>query len=204
MEYYEMRLGDLQDKVSKLKLKTENMAKENDILVKAQTKFNLDKQDIVEFLNIKVFEHEKLLGQFEHKCYVLEEENSLLEPNSKAELENLKTTTAKAMENLSQKCTKYKLELLELTLFTEQKAALEQELVNAKTLLEKKELDFKDTIHSLERKVLQDKNRMKREMLQKLNEAVASFRRVADQQMAEADTCINNRRQNEPSGKIWQ
>jgi hypothetical protein len=89
------------------------------------------------------------------------------------------------MENLSQKCTKYKLELLELTLFTEQKAALEQELVNAKTLLEKKELDFKDTIHSLERKVLQDKNRMKREMLQKLNEAVASFRRVADQQMAE-------------------
>jgi hypothetical protein len=111
-----------------------------------------------------------LLGQFEHKCDVLEEEKSLLEANSKAELENLKTTTAKAMENLSQKCTKYKLELLELTLFTEQKAALEQELVNAKTLLEKKELDFKDTIHSLERKVLQDKNRMKREMLQKLNE----------------------------------
>lgn len=37
----------------------------------------------------------------------------------------------------------------------------------------------------MERKILQDKNNMKKEMLQKVNEAVANFRRVADQQMAE-------------------
>jgi hypothetical protein len=61
---------------------------------------------------------------------------------------------------------------------------MENQLKYSKNLREKKEVEFKETINNLERKVLHDKNRMKREMLQKLNEAVASFRRVADQQMA--------------------
>ena len=46
---------------------------------------------------------------------------------------------------------------------------------------------------------------MKREMLQKVNEAVANFRRVADQQMAEVryirDIFKSTRLQNEPLGK---
>jgi molecular chaperone DnaK (HSP70) len=79
---------------------------------------------------------------------------------------------------------RYNLELSELNSFTEKKAEMENQLKYSKNLREKKEVEFKETINNLERKVLHDKNRMKREMLQKLNEAVASFRRVADQQMA--------------------
>ena len=58
-------------------------------------------------------------------------------------------------------------------------------VVELKQLLEQREREYKNNIHDLERKVLQDKNQMKKEMLHKVNEAVANFRRVADQQMAE-------------------
>jgi hypothetical protein len=45
---------------------------------------------------------------------------------------------------------------------------------------------------------------MKREMLQKVNEAVANFRKVADQQMAEVISWVLTLRlQKEPSAKIW-
>lgn len=100
---------------------------------------------------------------------------------------------------------------------------MEHQIKHLNALLEQKEREYKDIIHTMERKILQDKNLMKKEMLQKVNEAVANFRRVADQQMAEVrenervGTCPFNfsfhahslyfpptRPQKEPFVKIWQ
>ncbi|KAI8909707.1 hypothetical protein EDD86DRAFT_206108 [Gorgonomyces haynaldii] len=185
IEYYELRHKEMTEKLDKLKLKVEWVTKENEMLTKAQTKFNHDKQDIVEFLNIKVGEHEKMISHLEIKCHTLEDEKKLLEGKVKMEIDAAKGLIKQDMDLLQAQCNRYKSELSELTEFSKKKEELEGQLRQYKLLLEKKEQEYKDTVHTLERKVLQDKNRMKREMLQKLNEAVASFRRVADQQMAE-------------------
>ena len=121
----------------------------------------------------------------ENKCHALEEEKRGLENKSKQEIEGFKDKVRDEMDSLQLQCAKTKGELNALHDFTVKKDDMEQQLRHYKQLLEKKELEYRDTIHNLERKVLQDKNRMKREMLQKLNEAVANFRRVADKQMAE-------------------
>lgn len=104
------------------------------------------------------------------KCRQLEEEKVQIEEQAKTETENLRNTTKIEMDQLAFQCQKYKYELSQLNEFTEKKGEIEQQLNSAKNLLERKEFEFKETIHNLERKVLQDKNRMKREMLQKLNE----------------------------------
>ena len=62
---------------------------------------------------------------------------------------------------------------------------MESKINSLEDQLKKKESDHRSHIHNLERKILQDKNQLKKEMVQKVNEAVANFRRVADQQMAE-------------------
>jgi len=56
--------------------------------------------------------------------------------------------------------------------------------------LVKKDEEFQDSLRSIEKKVFQDKTQLKKEMLQKVNEAVSNFRKVADQQMAEVINSI--------------
>ncbi|EGF78330.1 hypothetical protein BATDEDRAFT_26925 [Batrachochytrium dendrobatidis JAM81] len=185
LEYFEAKVRDLTEKNARVKLKCEELIRENEISANAQTKFNHDKQDIVEFLNIKVSEHEKMISVLESKAHQLEKEKQDYEIRTKSEMSSLKSAMQSELETMQTQCTKYKAELSELTAFSAKKKDLELQVIHYKTLLEKKECEYRDTIHNIERKVLQDKNQMKREMLQKVNEAVANFRRVADQQMAE-------------------
>ncbi|KAJ3048156.1 hypothetical protein HK097_010818 [Rhizophlyctis rosea] len=161
------------------------LARENDALGKAQAKFTHDKQDIVEFLNIKVGEHEKQITTLEETVRRLELEKTQLEQRGKTELDNAMRDAQKEMEGVQAQFGKAKAELADLKKFAEDKVRMERELQDLKDQLKAKERDYKETIYGMERKVLHDKNQMKKEMLSKVNEAVASFRRVADQQMAE-------------------
>jgi hypothetical protein len=52
-------------------------------------------------------------------------------------------------------------------------------------MLEDKDKEFKETVHDLERKTIQDKSLLRKEMLSKVNEVVTGFRNLSDQQMAE-------------------
>ncbi|KAJ3287591.1 hypothetical protein HK104_008523 [Borealophlyctis nickersoniae] len=185
MEIYEAKVRDLTEKLHRLKTKCDTLARENDSLGKAQAKFSHDKQDIVEFLNIKVGEHEKQIGSLEEKVRQLEEEKKEVENRGKMELEAAMREAKKENGALQSQCAKYKAELADLNAFAGRKDEMEQQLKSLRQELDAKQKEYKDTIHTMERKVLQDKHQMKKEMLQKVNEAVASFRRVADQQMAE-------------------
>jgi DNA repair exonuclease SbcCD ATPase subunit len=147
--------------------------------------FNQDKQDIVEYLTIKVNENEKAINSWEAKYHQLVQDKRLSEAKLSNDNEMCKKQLNSDLDNLQVQCIKYKSKLDELEHFANNKSEIEKQVSEYKTLLEKKEVEYRETIHGLERKVLQDKNRMKREMLQKLNEAVANFRKVADQQMAE-------------------
>ncbi|KAI9209794.1 uncharacterized protein BJ171DRAFT_485041 [Polychytrium aggregatum] len=185
LEIYEMKIQDYQDKLMRCKQKCDQLIQENDSLAKAQSKFTHDKQDIVEFLNIKVQEHEKQITVLEQRIVSLDDEKKDIKLKAAAELDSLSQNFKVDYETLSMTCAKYKQELDQLSDFRSKKADMEQSLVNLQNQLEAKDKKFKDEIQNMERKILQDKNLMKKEMLQKVNEAVASFRRVADQQMAE-------------------
>ncbi|KAI8899901.1 hypothetical protein BC833DRAFT_524113 [Globomyces pollinis-pini] len=185
LEYYQVKVSDLNEKLEKFKLKVENLSKENTTLAKTQAKFYSDKQDIVEFLNIKVGEHEKMISSLESRNRILEDDKKQMDQEYTTKIDQLNKRYQDEIEQLNNQVMKFKTELVELSSFQVQKDEMEEQLKMYKALLERKENEYRETIHNLERKVLQDKSQMKREMLQKVNEAVANFRRVADQQMAE-------------------
>jgi myosin heavy subunit len=126
-----------------------------------------------------------MISNLEQKNKQLDQERRDIESKMKQEYESLQQTSQDEIDHLNAQCIKLKAELSELTYFSKQKVEIEEQLKQLRHLLEKKEKEYTETVHNLERKVLQDKSQMKREMLQKVNEAVANFRRVADQQMAE-------------------
>lgn len=184
-EIYEMKIRDLVEKLARSKEKFDLLLGENDTLAKQQKRTSHDKQDIVEFLNIKVQEHEKHITTLDEKIAQLEQERKEIEQKLLLELDTLSKLSESEKAALSATCAKYKAELDTLADFRAKKDDMELMLITLNRRLELKEKEFKDLVHSMERKVLQDKNQMKKEMLHKVNEAVANFRRVADQQMAE-------------------
>ena len=58
-------------------------------------------------------------------------------------------------------------------------------MANLSKMLEDKDREFKEAVHDMERKSIQDKSLLRKEMLSKVNEVVTSFRNLSDQQMAE-------------------
>ena len=63
-----------------------------------------------------------------------------------------------------------------------------QQIENLELQLVLKEKQYQDTIHAMERKILQDKNQVKKEMIEKVNDVVMNFQKLSDRQMAEVQT----------------
>ncbi|KAJ3261615.1 hypothetical protein HK103_005453 [Boothiomyces macroporosus] len=150
-------VSDLMDKLERMKTKNENLQKENTTLARTQAKFYSDKQDIVEFLNIKVGEHERMIASLENKNRTLDQEKKDLELHYQTLIANVERSSQMELDNLNQQCQKFKAELVELSSFSAQKDDMEEQLKQFKILLEKKENEYRETVHNLERKVLQDK-----------------------------------------------
>ena len=98
-----------------------------------------------------------MISALENKNRALDTEKRDTEAKAKQELDYLQRTSQEEIENLNNQCIKYKSELAELSTFSRQKTEIEEQLKQSKQLLDRKEHDYRDTIHNLERKVLQDK-----------------------------------------------
>jgi hypothetical protein len=185
IQVYEAKTRDLTEQLSRYKNKCQVLLTENSALGNVQSKFSQDRQDIVEFLNIKLQEQEKHATAQEEVIRLLQNDKKELEVGCRVKIEGVVEQSKIEVEQMNIQCAKYKTDLDQLSEFRGRKDDLDKQIRVLNGTLEQKEKEYKDIIHTMERKILQDKNVMKKEMLQKVNEAVANFRRVADQQMAE-------------------
>merc|ERR1711976_790419 len=64
-------------------------------------------------------------------------------------------------------------------------AALEEVKVQKEEKLAKKDADHKEHLYTLEKKAVMDKDRLKKEMILRVNQVAAEFRKVSNKQMAE-------------------
>ncbi|KAG4108603.1 hypothetical protein H8356DRAFT_1021605 [Neocallimastix lanati (nom. inval.)] len=177
---YEAKIQELTKKIEAYKQKNNILLNENSLLGQTQAASSQNKKDIVEFLNVKVVEHEQHITELAEKITKLENEKLMLE-----EIEKLKQEHDMVVENLNFQNTKYKTELDELTQFKINKKKMETEMENLKKTITENEEEYKKTIYNMEKKMLQDKTKLRKEMLQKVNEVVLNFQKVADQQIAE-------------------
>lgn len=75
--------------------------------------------------------------------------------------------------------------LASLEEFRVQKEDLMAKFAKMEEELEKQQKDHKEVIYNLERKAVVDKDRLKKEMVLRLNQVAAEFRKVSNKQMAE-------------------
>lgn len=93
----------------------------------------------------------------ETKNQGMEEEKKTVEEKHALLTNQIRQAFQLENDNLNGQFQKLKGDLVELSSFTSQKDEMSMQLSQIKSLLDKKEIDYRETIHGLERKVLQDK-----------------------------------------------
>lgn len=67
---------------------------------------------------------------------------------------------------------------------------METEMQALKQQIETQEREFKDAVHATERKLIQEKSQIKKEMIQQVNDITTSFRDHSVKEMAEVGRAI--------------
>ncbi|KAJ1513993.1 hypothetical protein HMI56_001371 [Coelomomyces lativittatus] len=121
----------------------------------------------------------------EAKLTALEQEKQQLIKLHQSDMEEKIQNQEQEREQCQLRILKLTNDLNELADFRGRKELMEKEVGAMALELENKEKEFKNELTTMERKHLQDKHALRKEMFGKVTEAVTTFRHAADIQMAE-------------------
>eukprot|EP00126_Sphaerothecum_destruens_P002797 Sdes_comp16219_c0_seq1m5498 len=184
-ELVSIQFKDLVAKLERYQKKCDELRTTNSVLTERIEKETVDHKDIVTYLHAQLDRKEREIqdiqmkmidtqGKFESSKDEYELQISTLTDSSRDKIEGL--------QDENRKITK-KLEALEM--FEKKKEKTEQQIIELESIVEKQKKENLQTIRDMEKKAVQDRDRLKKEMLQKVNEVVSNFRKISDKQMAE-------------------
>ncbi|XP_077140516.1 cilia- and flagella-associated protein 157 [Ranitomeya variabilis] len=184
-EYYQLQIQDLEGRVDRYQKKWDEICAKETFYQAQFEQLTSDKKEIVSFLK-------RMLNQRVDEVADLNDQLSGLQQAKEAEKAAYETQLGQMRHEFQE--TKDKL-MSENMLLAGKLASLEEFRVQKENLMAKfaaleeklrnQEEEHKETMYKLEKKVVLDKDRLKKEMVQKVNTVAAEFRRVSNDQMAE-------------------
>jgi len=142
-----------------------------------------NQEDIFEYLRGEIHNKNNLINELQDKnLTLLEDQERLTQEHERAQQELAdKTMEDKAV--LQQEVAAVRAELRKVETFIKKEAQLEEDLGEKKRLLEEGRQEHATSISDLERKHVQEKDRLKKEMLFKLRETKANLLKMTDNQL---------------------
>eukprot|EP00239_Pterosperma_sp_CCMP1384_P004132 CAMPEP_0197853914 /NCGR_PEP_ID=MMETSP1438-20131217/23662_1 /TAXON_ID=1461541 /ORGANISM="Pterosperma sp., Strain CCMP1384" /LENGTH=510 /DNA_ID=CAMNT_0043468489 /DNA_START=481 /DNA_END=2010 /DNA_ORIENTATION=- len=179
----ELVIGHLKNKLSKYLDKTDHLSGENVRLSDELETQKINLKDINEFLTNELKAKEISHAALEQRVAQLEADLELAQQSFNKQVEDLKAEFLQKEDALRDEISAYEGKLHELKEFQEKKAQLEQELLEIKALLDKERREHEERISDLERKAVQEKDRLKKEMALKIKETKANMMKLTDNQL---------------------
>lgn len=184
-EFYLIQIRDLEQKIARYQEKCDKLELLNKEVLKNFDQQSHDKDEIASFLSNKV--EKKSI-----EVYELQEQISSLETKKKKEKEGFELEIVNIKTDMSQMEDKL---MAENTILSSKLASLEEfriqreDLMNRSAEMEEEiktlQNNHKEQIYQLDRKAVVDKDRLKKEMILRVNTVAAEFRKVSNKQMAD-------------------
>lgn len=140
-------------------------------------------QDINDFLTNELKAKELHNAQLEMHVAALEKEKEDAVNGLERELEQLRLHDEAEIAELTSTVDKYKTKLNDLKEFQDKKGELERALEEAKRELDEERIQSEERVSDLERKHVQEKDRLKKEMALRIKETKANMMRLTDNQL---------------------
>ncbi|KAM4663763.1 cilia- and flagella-associated protein 157 [Discoglossus pictus] len=184
-EYYVLQIRDLEGRLERYQHKWDEICAKESLYSTQFEQLSTDKKEIVSFLkrtlNQRVDENADLSDQLVGLQQAKDAEKDAYE----AQLAQVRHEFQETKEQLTSENMLLAGKLASLEEFRVQKEELMAKFAALEEKLRKQEEENKEMIYTLEKKAVLDKDRLKKEMVQRVNSVAAEFRKVSNNQMAE-------------------
>ncbi|XP_016066492.1 PREDICTED: uncharacterized protein C9orf117 homolog [Miniopterus natalensis] len=182
-EFYHVQIRDLEDRVARYQHKWDELAVQEKLFHQEFEQLANNKKEIVAFLkrtlNQRVDEITDLNEQLQSLQLAKEMEKDAFE----AQLAQVRHEFQETKDQLTTENIIIGGKLAALEEFRLQKEELMEKFTSLEDQLRKQEKEYKDYVYNLEKKSVLDKDRVKKEIIQRVNTVATDFRKVATSQM---------------------
>ncbi|XP_008823307.1 cilia- and flagella-associated protein 157 [Nannospalax galili] len=184
-EFYHKQIQDLEDRLARYQRKWDELAVQEKLFRQEFEQLANNKKEIVAFLkrtlNQRMDEITNLNEQLQGLQLAKEVEKDALE----AQLAQVRHEFQETKGQLTSENITLGAKLAALEEFRLQKEELTENYTKLEGQLRKQESEYKEYVYNLEKKSVLDKDRLRKEIIQRVNLVAAEFRRVANNQMWE-------------------
>ena len=173
----------LTDRIAQLEDRKGDQAAERTQLVKKLETERVNQEDIFEYLRGEIHNKNNQITDYQEKTLTLEKEKEDLITENETERQAERDQVMEDKVRSEAEVTKLKDELHKVKTFISMKAEMESDLAEKNRLLEANQKAHTTAIADLERKHVQEKDRLKKEMLTKLRETKSKLLQMTDNQL---------------------
>nr|KAF6483658.1 cilia and flagella associated protein 157 [Rousettus aegyptiacus] len=182
-EFYHIQIRDLEDRLARYQRKWDELAVQEKLFRQEFEQLANNKKEIVAFLkrtlNQRVDEITDLNEQLQSLQLAKEVEKDAFE----AQLAQVRHEFQETKDQLTTENIILGGKLAALEEFRLQKEELTEKFTSLEDQLRKQESEYKDYVYNLEKKSVLDKDRLKKEIIQRVNLVATEFRKVTTSQM---------------------
>ncbi|XP_048774461.2 cilia- and flagella-associated protein 157-like [Ostrea edulis] len=193
-EYFIIQIRDLENRLQRYQKRCDelevNRGNNNDKFEQLEKQ----KNDIVDYLKKEINKKNDDIEDLNEQLIGIQQTRELEKEQAHATIKQIKTELQETKDQLTSDNMILGGKLASLEEFKVHREELMAKFANMEEELKQKDEDHKSAIYDLEKKAVLDKSRLKSEMVQRVNQVAAEFRRVSNKQMAE--TTKNTIREN--------
>lgn len=184
-EYFLIQIRDLEERLSRYQKKCDELELANQDYRSQYGQQTTDKKEIVTFLKKQLEQRADEIADLQDRLIGLQQAKDGEKDQYEVQLATLRTEMQEIKDQLTSENMVLGGKLASLEEFRVQKEDLMAKFAKMEEELDKQQKEHKEVIYNLERKAVVDKDRLKKEMVLRLNQVAAEFRKVSNKQMAE-------------------
>ncbi|KAI5065252.1 hypothetical protein GOP47_0019947 [Adiantum capillus-veneris] len=179
----DLEIETLVDKISRLEKRSQLLANDTEKQQATTNEMEEKLQDVIACLSSELKNKQSKVYQLEEAFNDVKAENMKAIENLTKDMHELKSTHKFVTEDLRLQLVNAEVQLRDIDEFRKQKAAIEQEIASLKEQLEREKKEHQDAISDTERLALQEKQRLRKEMLARIEETKMQMLQHMDEQL---------------------
>ncbi|CAH2316230.1 Hypothetical predicted protein [Pelobates cultripes] len=184
-DFYLTQIRDLEGRIERYQKKLDEICAKESVVQSQLDQQSSDKKEIVSFLKRTLNERVDEIADLNDQLLGLQQAKDAEKDAYEAQMAQLRHEFQETRDRLSSENMLLAGKLASLEEFRVQKEELMAKFAALEEKLKKQEEDHKETLYKIEKKAVLDKDRLKKEMVLRVNAVAAEFRRVSNHQMAE-------------------
>jgi len=193
-QFFLVQIKDLEAKVRRYQEKCDKLQLSATEHEEKYIQIGKDKKEIVSFLKKTLEQRQDEISDLQERLTALQQTKE----QEKEAFENQMTQIKREFQEIRDQLTSENMilngKLSSLEEFKNARAELDKRFADLEEQLKQQELEHQEIIYTMGRKAVVDKDRLKKEMILRVNEVAAEFRKVSNKQMSE--TTKRNIREN--------